>query len=110
MNKKLPEIFKSQSDRLVNNNKCVFYSRYESVGNVSEEFTEETNVVEKSENFSSTVDNFFKNNQFIFNVPVEIVTKDKSFDTKIISKVGDHLLTIGGEVISLVDLVSVKLK
>ncbi len=112
MNKQLPSIFKNSSDKRINNNKRVFYSKYESIGNVVERENDihdsNINDLNSPNSFTNSIDNLFKNKQFIFNVPVEIVTKDNTFYTKIVSKVDDHILTSNGIIIQLEDILSIK--
>jgi len=117
MDKKLPSIFKSDTNKKIENNKKVFYSKYESIGNVVERSSEvvESNSGDKGNtievrSFSESLDNLLKNNQFIFNVPVEISIKNETINTKLVSKVGDHLLTNTGKVIQLDDILSIKIK
>lgn len=113
MSRELPSIFKSPSNKKIENNKRVFYSKYESIGNVVEENNENNNreiELDDAVTFNAALDNLFKNNQFVFNVPVEIITKDGIINSKIVSKVGDHLLTNSGKVIQLDDILSIKIK
>lgn len=110
MNKKLPSIFKNEIDKKIDNNKKVFYSKYESIGNVVEKTSELDSSNDKSVSLSSSLDELLKNNLFIFNVPVEISLKDEIVNTKIVSKVGDHLLTSSGKIINLEDILLIKIK
>ena len=115
MNKDLPSVFKNPCDKKIENNKRVFYSKYESIGNVEErsvgDVTSSNEInLDNATTYNEALENLFKNNQFVFNVPVEIITKDTTYNTKIISKVGDHLLTNNGKVIELKDILSIKIK
>lgn len=117
MDKKLPSIFKSDLNKKIENNKKVFYSKYESVGNIVEKSSEvvEENSMDRGNttevrSFSESLDSLLKNNQFIFNVPLEISLKNETINTKLVSKVGDHLLTNTGKVIKLEDILLIKIK
>ena len=111
MDKKLPSIFKNQIDKEIENNKKVFYSKYETVSNVVEKTSEVNSSNDmKVSSLSSSLDELLKNNQFIFNVPVEISLKNEILNTKIVSKVGDHLLTSNGKIINLEDVLLIKIK
>ncbi|MBQ7136638.1 MAG: hypothetical protein IJO43_01520 [Bacilli bacterium] len=115
MNKDLPSIFKNPCDRKIENNKKVFYSKYESVGNIEERVKEDSskfNVIDLDDaiTYNEALNNLFKNNQFVFNVPVEIITKEVTYNTKIVSKVNDHLLTNSGKIIRLDDILSINIK
>lgn len=110
MSKELPAIFKNPSNKAIDNNKRVFYSRYDSIGNVVEREEDKEIDLSDAVTFNDALNNLFKNNQFVFNVPVEIITKNETINSKIVSKVGDHLLTASGKVIKLEDILSVRIK
>lgn len=110
MDKKLPSIFKNEIDKTIDNNKKVFYSKYESVGNVVEKTSEVNSSNDRSVSLSTSLDELLQRNQFIFNVPVEISLKEEKVNTKIVSKVGDHLLTSSGKIINLEDILLIKIK
>ena len=111
MDKKLPSIFKNEIDKKIDNNKKVFYSKYESIGNVVEKTSDVDSSTDRSvSSLSSSLDELLKNNQFIFNVPVEISLKKEIVNTKIVSKVGDHLLTSSGKIINLEDILLIRIK
>ena len=65
MNKQLPSIFKNSSDKRINNNKRVFYSKYESIGNVVERENDihdsNINDLNSPNSFTNSIDNLFKN-------------------------------------------------
>lgn len=114
MSKELPSVFKNPSNKKIENNKRVFYSKYESIGNVEERVigdvtSSNTINLDNATTYMDALDNLFKNNQFVFNVPVEIITKEVTLNTKIVSKVGDHLLTNNGKVIKLEDILSIRI-
>ena len=114
MGKDLPSIFKNTTNRKIENNKKVFYSKYESIGNVEERSIDESSNneinLDNAKSYGEALDSLFKNNQFVFNVPVEIMTKEVTYNTKIVSKVGDHLLTNSGKVINLDDILTIKIQ
>lgn len=112
MSKDLPSIFKGNGNKKIENNKRVFYSKYEHIGNVEERPTNTPKDIDlnNADTFNEALNNLFQNNQFVFNVPVEIITNNETINTKIISKVGDHLLTNNGKTIQLSDILSIKIK
>lgn len=115
MSKELPSIFKNPTNKKIENNKKVFYSKYERIGNVEEkeigDVTSGNDInLDNAKSYSEALDSLFKNNQFVFNVPVEIMTKEVTYNTKIVSKVGDHLLTNSGKVINLDDILTIKIQ
>lgn len=93
MNKKLPSIFKNTSYNIKNNNKETFYSLENNLKEIGEK-----------EEDKSVLD------EYLFNIPVEITTYDRIIDTKIVSKIKDHILTNNNEVIKLKDIRTVKRK
>lgn len=112
MNNDLPSVFKNPCNKRIENNKKVFYSRYESIGNVEDRSITSNNEInlDNATSYRDALDNLFKNNQFVFNVPVEIITREVTLNTKIVSKVGDHLLTNSGKTIKLDDILSIKIQ
>lgn len=109
MSKELPSIFKVETNKKIENNKNVFYSKTESISNVEEQKNnDKTN--NEVRGFSDSLDDLLKNNQFIFNVPVEVSLKNETINTKLVSKVGDHLLTNTGKIIKLEDILFIKIK
>lgn len=82
---KLPDIYKNT--KVVSPNKDVFYS------------------FEKDND-----DRSFSKNDIIFNDIVVIKTVDNTYETRIVSKLNDHILTSNKEVIYLKDIKSIKRK
>ena len=83
--KKLPDIYKNS--KVVNTNKNVFYS-----------FEKEND--ERS----------FSKDDIIFNDVVIIKTIDNTYETRIVSKLNDHILTSSKDIIYLKDIKSIKRK
>lgn len=92
MNKKLPSIFKNTDHSIVNNNKKIFYSNFEDrgIGN-------------------RVIDNNTKDikDEYLFNRTVRINTRDGEVVAKIVSRVGDHILTSTNKKILLSDIISI---
>ena len=86
--KKLPSIYKNA--KVSSTNKNVFYS------------------FEKDNN--STSNNSFKKEDIIFNDIVIIKTIDNTYETKIVAKLNDHILTSSKDIIYLKDIKSIKRK
>lgn len=108
-NKELPKIFKNTETKKITNNTKVFCSFYDnSKGDF--ESHEEKESLSSSNNYYDTVDRLLNSNKFIFNVPVEIETKEGSLSTKIVSKIEDHILTSDSKIIKLEDILNIKIK
>ena len=93
MNKKLPDIYKNTFEEKDGNNKKVFYSFIGNDRNTSYENKIAINEID-----------------YVFNKLVDINTKTGVYTTKIISKVGDHILTSDGRRVLLNEIISIKLK
>jgi len=110
-NKELPKIFKNTETKKITNNTKVFCSFYDNPKNEFEEKeNEERNISNASNNYYKTIDELFNNHNFVFNVPVEIETKEGKLHTKIVSKIEDHILTSDSKIIKLQDILSIKIK
>ncbi len=96
MDKKLPRIFKNTNISNEGNNKEVFYS-----------FLTERGNYERSDNNSESYVNKI---DYIFNTLVEIRTYSDTYTTKIVSKVGDHILTSDNRTILLSEIKDIKIK
>ncbi len=83
--KKLPDIYKNT--KVMNTNRNVFYS------------------FEKDSD-----DRTFSKDDIIFNDVVIIKTVDNTYETRIVSKLDDHILTSSKDIIYLKDIKSIKRK
>ena len=91
MTKKLPKIYKGNDFSHVNNNKQVFYSSKEEI---KKDLNKDILIFDK---------------QYILNTPVVIETIDNNiYNTKIISKVSDHILISNNKIIKLEQIKSIK--
>ena len=89
LNKKLPSIYKNTNYNHINNNKKVFYSN--SLNNET--------IIEKP---SKNVDE-----EYILNTPVIIETYSEKLNTKIVSKIKDHIVTSTNRVIKIKEIKSI---
>lgn len=97
MNKKLPSIFKNTDHSIVNNNKKIFYSNFEDrgIGN---------RIINNNTNTNNTKD---IKDEYLFNRTVRINTRDGEVVAKVVSRVGDHILTSTNKKILLSDIISI---
>lgn len=65
--------------------------------------TEENNVNEDNCIYKK-LDKLFNTNGYIFNINVKIITNNKTYDTRIANKVGDNIITLDNDVISILDI------
>ena len=90
----LPKIYRSKIEKNFSNNKDYVYA-----GNTS------------NFKYDMSVNNdLFKEDGFIFNKPLIIKTKDKTYDTAIIRKSTDRLYTLTEDIIKISDIVSIQRK
>ena len=108
MDKKLPRIFKSDIDKEINNNRSVYYVKGE-----NDEFSFSTKKEMQTDVFidiEEKINKIFKPGRHSFNVGVEIITANKTYDTKIAGKIRDCIVTLDNDVIPIKDIVDIKIK
>ena len=96
---KKPEIFKPNMN-FVDNNKKAYYSYLENpleIDNKSEEEKETSDVMGFLNNISNS-------GSYVFNKKVVIVTKDKTYDTRLAGKLGNRLITLDNDSINIDDI------
>ena len=91
MEKKLPKIYKGEDYSHVNNNKKIFCFD----GTERKSFDEDKNRLSLDK-------------ESLINIPVKIETFDEVITAKIVSKVGDHIMTSTNKIIKLKDIKSIK--
>ncbi len=97
---KKPEIFKPRIEHDLNNNKNAYYSF----------INEKEERKEIKEDPVDTLDRLIKNNSYIFNKNIKIVTKDKEYNTKIAGKIGKKVITLDGDSINIEDIIKIEEK
>lgn len=101
MNKKLPEMFKNNIDKSHINNKEVCY--------VSKEKVIESNKI-NTETVEEKIRKLFKSSKYVFNIGVIIKTKKKTYDTKVIGKIKNSLITEDNETIPIIEIEDIIIK
>ena len=94
--KDLPHVFKKNIDSVHINNKNISYVRKDKKENTID-------IVDK-------LDKLFKSSRYVFNIGVIIKTKDNVYDTKIMSRNRNNILTVNDEVIPIKDIYSLIIK
>jgi hypothetical protein len=94
--KKLPGIYHEDIDKNISNNQNIYY-----ISNEIESINGDTNIEE-------FIDNLFKEDGYIFNKPLLIVTKDKKYDTAIVKKNNNKIYTLTDDIIDINDIISIK--
>lgn len=95
--KKLPEIYKNNFTKKIKNNREVCYLRNEDViSNLS-------NISIEKE-----INNIFSGIGYSYNIPVEIVTNKKVYNTSLVAKTRENVVTLDNEIIAIGDIKSIK--
>lgn len=97
MNNKLPKIFKNNITRNHTNNKEVVYT------SSVEPHKDIVNVEDK-------IKKLFKSSKYIFNIGVIIKTKNKTYDTKVIGKIKNSLITEDNIEIPIIEIEDIIIK
>ena len=95
--KKLPEIYKNNFTKKIKNNREVCYLRNE-------------DVISKLSNISieEEINNIFSGIGYSYNIPVEIVTNKKVYNTSLVAKTRENVVTLDNEIIAIGDIKSIK--
>ena len=90
-----PKLFKNENIRTTNTNKesCLLQN-----------ITDNTNDIDKE------LDIIFNSFNSIYNTRVIIVTKDKTYDTYLLSRTKNNIMTIKNEIIPIKDIINLKIK
>ncbi len=96
--KDLPHVFKKNVDNKHINNKDISYIR------------KDITKKESSLDILDKLDKLFNSSRYVFNIGVIIKTKDKAYDTKIMSRNSNNILTIDDEIIPIKDIHSLIIK
>ena len=99
MNKKIPNIFKKEITKDHINNKTVSSVRKE----INNKKTDNISVSEK-------LNKLFKSNRYVFNIGVIIKTKKKDYDTKIIGRIKNSIITMEDDVIPIIEIDDIIIK
>lgn len=95
--KKLPKIYQNTINKNINNNKKVCYLK-----NIDE-------YQQESKSIEDTLDTIFNGMGYAYNIPVVITTKNKVYNTSLISKTKDNIITLDNDVISLSEVLDIKI-
>ena len=91
--KKIPKLYKVDNDKIKDNNQLQCNIKKEEKISVKKQ-----------------LDEIFSGLVYPYNVSVEIITKDKKYDTSIIARTKDHILTIENYIIPIQEIISIKKK
>lgn len=90
--KKLPELYKNNNMKPIDNNKKVYYMKNE------ESRTINNNTVEEE------LDSIFHSLGYSYNIPVELVTTKGIYYTSLVTKTKEHVVTIDNQIIPISEI------
>lgn len=100
---KLPKIYQNRIEKEINNNKKVYY------GN---SITSNKESIQKEENkdIETIIDDILSLPTYSFNINLLIHTKEKTYDTSLIAKTQNSIITFDNDKIPLEDIISIEKK
>ena len=90
--KKLPDIYKNNINKVINNNKKVCYLTKE----------EPISILNK-------INSLFKGYGYSYNIPVTIKTPNNIYHTSIIAKSTNNIITLDNDIIPLKDIIDLEI-
>lgn len=108
MEKKLPRVYANKIDKSLDNNKCVFYSKYQDDLVSDSEVHDDRSYGIRGENINQKINSIFNSPRYVYKADVDIKLKDGFVSKRIIGKNSTHLITIDNELISISDIVDIK--
>lgn len=100
--KKLPKVFQNEFSKPINNNKKVCYLKNEEQQDQIQENNSESNIQE-------VLDKVFSGIGYSYNIPLEIKTKIKTYNTSLIAKTNHNIITLDNEIIPISDIISINI-
>lgn len=98
--KKLPEIYKNNINKKINNNKKICYLK--NINNQVEEIKENNNIEE-------ILEEIFNGLGYSYNIPVLIETKNNKYETSLITKTKNNIVTIDNDIIPIKEIINIKI-
>lgn len=98
--KKLPKVYQNNITKTIKNNKTVCHLKDE----------ESTETLENKESLTDTLSEIFSGVGYSYNIPVLITTKTKTYDTSLVAKTSNNIITLDNEIIPINSIISLKIK
>lgn len=98
--KKLPKIYKNEITKKINNNKEVCYLKNEQVSDMTHNSKKDIEL---------TLDEIFNGIGYSYNIPVTIKTSTKTYETSLITKTKNNVVTLDNDIISIEDIISLEI-
>ena len=92
--KKLPEVYKNEINKIINNNKdkCLV--------------TKEDRLIKKDKINEISLDDIFNGIGYSYNIPITIKTKNKEYNTSLIAKTNNNVITIDNDIIPINEIIT----
>lgn len=74
------------------------------------EYTTLKNIEEENNDIDSKLDSIFNSFKTIYNQKVRVTTKEKIFDTYLISRTRNNIMTLKKEIIPIKDIIDLEIK
>ncbi len=98
--KKLPKIYQNEINKSIKNNKTVY--RFKNEDSAHRTIQETNNTI------TETLAEIFNGIGYSYNIPVNIKTKDKTYETTLVAKTSNNVVTIDNEIIPIKDIISLQ--
>ena len=102
--KKLPKIYQNEITKKIKNNKetCYLINRESSEKN--------TSIEEKEKNIDELLAQIFNGLGHSYNIPVIITTNDNVYETGIVTKIKNNIVTLDNDIIPIERILEIKIK
>ena len=102
--KKLPKIYQNEITKKIRNNKQICYLK-------NEEIVDKISTIEEQEkNLDEVLNQIFNGLGHSYNIPVEITTKNKVYETGIVTKTKNKIVTLDNDVIPIENILNIEIK
>ena len=100
--KKLPKIYQAEFNKNITNNKKVCYLKEETENDISNR-TNNVSIITK-------IDEIFSGLGYSYNIPLIIKTKDQKYETSLIAKTNNNVVTLENEIIPISEIIDIQQK
>ncbi len=99
--KKLPKIYQNEITKSIKNNKTVYRFKNED--------TKNNQVIENTNNsITEILNSIFNGIGYSYNIPVLIKTNSKNYETTLVAKTANNIITIDNEIIPIKEIISIE--
>lgn len=96
MKKELPKVYANPINKSLNNNRDIYYSRNNEIRGVS-------NI-----NVNQKINEIFASRNHVYKSKVRITTATDTFETVIVGKTSDYLLTLSGDKVNISNIENIE--